>query len=157
MSYEAKLPFAGRFSRLRARLRDPEWRRFGALLLAGKGLGLALLLAGIGCVSIFTGHTVHAADAPTVNGADVVNPINTVWTLVAAFLVLGGSELGRWVGVVAAGLGGVAAMFWAPYYPVWALIYVGLGALVMYALLVYGGSDYESMEEPVAPSHAATR
>jgi len=77
--------------------------------------------------------------------------------IVAAFLVLGGSELSRWVGVVAAGLGGVAAMFWAPYYPVWALIYVGLGALVMYALLVYGGSDYESMEEPVAPSHAATR
>jgi hypothetical protein len=77
--------------------------------------------------------------------------------IVSAFAVMGRSEIGRWVGVVAAGLGGVAAMFWAPYYPVWALVYVGIGGLVMYALLVYGGSDIDSMQETVAPSHAATR
>src|SRR5262249_15628076 len=77
--------------------------------------------------------------------------------IVAAFLGLGGSELGRWGGVVAGGLGGVAGVVWGSCSPVWALISVGLGALVMYALLVYGGSDYESMEDPVAPSHAATR
>jgi Amt family ammonium transporter len=75
--------------RMRERLGDPEWRRFGALLLAGKMLGMAVLLGGIYAVSTFTGGSAHAADAPTINGADAVNPINTAWTLVAAFLVFG--------------------------------------------------------------------
>jgi hypothetical protein len=26
-----------------------------------------------------------------------------------------------------------------PYYPIWSLTYVGIGALVMFALAVYGG------------------
>jgi len=30
--------------RLRARMHDPEWRRYGKLLLAGKLLGVGLLL-----------------------------------------------------------------------------------------------------------------
>jgi Amt family ammonium transporter len=79
----------GRFSRLRTRLRDPEWRRYGALLAGGKLAGLALLLAAIGGISAILGTNALAADAPAVNGADVVNPVNTAWTLVAAFLVFG--------------------------------------------------------------------
>ena len=79
----------GRFSRLRTRLRDPEWRRYGALLAGGKLAGLALLLAAIGGISAILGTNAFAADAPAVNGADVVNPVNTAWTLVAAFLVFG--------------------------------------------------------------------
>ena len=39
-----KLTFAQKVSRLRTRLRDKEWRRFGTLLLVGKGTALALLL-----------------------------------------------------------------------------------------------------------------
>ena len=36
------------------------------------------------------GGRVFAADAPPeVKAADIVNPLNTVWTLVAAFLVFG--------------------------------------------------------------------
>ena len=34
------------------------------------------------------GHKVFAAD-PVLKGNDIVNPVNTVWTLVAAFLVFG--------------------------------------------------------------------
>ena len=34
---------SGHFSRWRERLRDPEWRRYGSLLLLGKALGLAFL------------------------------------------------------------------------------------------------------------------
>ncbi len=76
--------------RLRQRLSTPEWRRYGSLLLAGKMLGLALLLGGISLVSSLLGSTVTAADAPPdLKGNDIVNPINTVWTLVAAFLVFG--------------------------------------------------------------------
>jgi Amt family ammonium transporter len=83
-----KLSLAQKFSRLAVRLRDPEWRRYGKLLLAGKAMGVGLVLLIITVFSgLFLSH-VLAADAE-VKAADVVNPLNTVWTLVAAFLVFG--------------------------------------------------------------------
>src|SRR5437660_6401299 len=78
-----------RLTRLRQRLRDAEWRRYGYLLIGGKVLGILLLLGSIAFVSNLIGADVHADDAPALAGNDIVNPINTVWTLVAAFLVFG--------------------------------------------------------------------
>jgi Amt family ammonium transporter len=83
-----KLPLGERFSRLAVRLRDPEWQRYGKLLLLGKAAGVAVVLLSITAVSgLFFGR-VYAADAE-VKAADIVNPINTIWTLIAAFLVFG--------------------------------------------------------------------
>lgn len=84
-----KSSFSQKISRLRARLRDPEWRQYGSLLLMGKLTGVGLLVLG----AIFfnpglLGLTTFAAD-PVLKGNDIVNPINTMWTLVAAFLVFG--------------------------------------------------------------------
>jgi len=73
---------------LRTRLRDPEWRRYGWLLLGGKALGIALLLGAMFLCSDIFGANVRAEDA-ALTGNDIVNPLNTVWTLVAAFLVFG--------------------------------------------------------------------
>ncbi len=82
-------PTGGRLARLRERMKSPEWRRYGVVLLAGKAAGLALVA---GAVYYFNpglfGHKVFAADA-VLNGNDIVNPVNTMWTLVAAFLVFG--------------------------------------------------------------------
>jgi ammonium transporter, Amt family len=79
----------GRLARLRQRLNDPQWRKYGAVLMVGKIAGMAALAA---VVYYFNpglfGHRVLAAD-PSLKGNDIVNPINTVWTLVAAFLVFG--------------------------------------------------------------------
>src|SRR5713226_2394558 len=79
-----------RFARLAVRLRDPEWRRYGGLLLGGKmlGIGLVLLIMAVASGLFFT-HVYAQTGAPEVKGADVVNPVNTAWTLVAAFLVFG--------------------------------------------------------------------
>src|SRR5947209_5532943 len=80
---------AERVGRFRVRLRDPEWRRYGVLLLAGKLIGVAVLLLGIVALNYgLLGSSALAAD-PELKGNDVVNPLNTVWTLVAAFLVFG--------------------------------------------------------------------
>jgi Amt family ammonium transporter len=73
---------------LSSRLRDPEWRRYGYLLLAGKALGLAVLFLAITTISGVFFSKVLAADVP-VQAADIVNPINTIWVLIAAFLVFG--------------------------------------------------------------------
>jgi Amt family ammonium transporter len=87
--YEGKkLSFAEKFTRLRGRLRSSEWRRYGGTLLAGKVSGVLLTLAIMAVVSgAFFTH-VMAADAE-VKAADCINPINTTWTLIAAFLVFG--------------------------------------------------------------------
>src|SRR5450631_3000141 len=82
-------PEGGRLSRWMKRLKSPEWRRYGVLLAAGKLAGLAVVA---GIVYYFNpglfGHKVYAADA-VLRGNDIVNPVNTAWTLVAAFLVFG--------------------------------------------------------------------
>ena len=87
-----KLSFSAKIKRLRSRLRDPEWRRYGTLLLTGKLMGLAVLLTAFVFMNPglfgFAAHAQAAAD-PVLKGNDIVNPINTVWTLVAAFLVFG--------------------------------------------------------------------
>src|SRR5438876_4743551 len=86
-----RLSLSGKIHRLRNRLRDPEWRRYGTLLLAGKLTGLALVLLGIMFVNpslLGFGALAQAAE-PALKGNDIVNPINTVWTLIAAFLVFG--------------------------------------------------------------------
>ncbi len=87
---QTKVPFTRKMSRLRVRLHDAEWRQYGALLLIGKLTGVALLLFGIYFLNPdLLGMRALAADDPVLKGNDIVNPLNTVWTLVAAFLVFG--------------------------------------------------------------------
>ena len=132
---EDRLTMSAKVGRLGQRLRDPQWRRFGAVLLGGKLLGLAAVLLVMLAVEVgpaFLGGTAHAqqqasptatsqatatpgtpaaaaaAAPPTTSAASVdvnepdpatvykgtaptsiINPLNTVWTLVAAFLVFG--------------------------------------------------------------------
>ncbi len=84
-----RLSLSQKFSRLAGRLREPEWRRYGGTLLGGKMLGIGLVLVIMAAVStIFFAHA-YAQATPEIKGADVVNPVNTAWTLIAAFLVFG--------------------------------------------------------------------
>ena len=87
---EHKLHLSEKLSRLATRLRDPEWRRYGGLLLSGKALGVATVLLLITVISgLFFTHVYAQTAAPEVKAADIVNPVNTAWVLVAAFLVFG--------------------------------------------------------------------
>src|SRR6266478_4111398 len=85
-----RLSLSQKLSRLAGRLRDPEWRRYAGLLLGGKALGIGLVLLIITVVSgLFFTHVFAQTAAPEIKAADAVNPINTAWTLIAAFLVFG--------------------------------------------------------------------
>ena len=85
-----RLSLSEKLSRLRTRLRDPEWRQYGRALVAGKAMGIGLLLF---IITVFTGvfftHVYAQSGTPEIKASDVVNPLNTVWTLIAAFLVFG--------------------------------------------------------------------
>jgi Amt family ammonium transporter len=85
-----RLTLSQKLSRLGVRLRDPEWRRYGGTLAAGKAIGMGMVLLVIAIVSgLFFTHVYAQTGTPEVKAADVVNPVNTAWTLVAAFLVFG--------------------------------------------------------------------
>ena len=84
------LTFSAKLNRLYHRLHDAEWRRYAMLVIAGKGAAIALLLLVVGFMNPgLLGMASHAAEDPVLKGNDIVNPLNTMWTLVAAFLVFG--------------------------------------------------------------------
>jgi Amt family ammonium transporter len=67
-------------TRIKSTLGDPVIRWKVLALLGGKMIGLALVLS---AMKIFIAPVVYAADGPTPE----INALNTVWVLVAAFLV----------------------------------------------------------------------
>ncbi len=75
-----------KIARLRKRMRQPEWRKYFGTIALGKITAIALLFAIFGIYAAFTGSAAHADD-PVLKGNDIVNPINTLWVLLAAFLV----------------------------------------------------------------------
>ena len=64
--------------------------------------------------------------------------------IICGLLVIAGSGFARWIGIVAAVIAGISAIWWMPYYPVWGFVYIA--ALMIYALAVYGG-DHEGLRE----------
>ncbi|HEV2709085.1 MAG TPA: ammonium transporter [Edaphobacter sp.] len=83
-----RLTLPQKIRRLGERLHEAEWRRYGIVLLAGKALGVAAVILFTTFITELCFTNVLAADGP-VKAADIVNPVNTMWTLVAAFLVFG--------------------------------------------------------------------
>src|SRR5260370_14297029 len=81
-----RLTLSQKISRLRVRLHDREWRRYGWLLLIGKGTGIALLIAGLAFLPDLVALKAFAADGE-IKATDVCNPLNTVWALLIAFLL----------------------------------------------------------------------
>jgi hypothetical protein len=59
--------------------------------------------------------------------------------IVAGSLILGpgdrpSAEISRWIGIIAASLGAISAIFVMPYYPVWSIIYIAIAIMVIYGL-----------------------
>lgn len=86
MSSEKLKPIQ-KIARLGKRLQDPEWRRYGYTLLVGKFGAIAILMMAYALYIAFTGNPAHAADTPPMKAEAIVNPVNTLWVLLAAFLV----------------------------------------------------------------------
>jgi hypothetical protein len=67
-----------------------------------------------------------------------------VYIIVAAILILAGigvtarSQGARWIGIIAAAIGGISAIWWMPFYPIWALTYIGICFFVIYGLTGHG-------------------
>src|SRR5258708_35419682 len=64
--------------------RNPMMRKNVAILFAGKIIGLAIVLL---LITTFMGTQAHAQGPDGTPHMPTINAVNTVWTLVAAFLV----------------------------------------------------------------------
>jgi len=70
-----------------------------------------------------------------------------VLLILVALALAGGSEVARWLGIVAGAVLAISAIWWIAYAPVWSLLYVGLGVGVIYGLAVFGGDASERVIE----------
>lgn len=119
---------------------------------AGWVLFAAIMLVMGATLSIIWGIAAVSSSHFFVAGASyILSDLNTwgwivmgfgVLEALAALSVWRGGEFGRWFGIIAAGLGGLAAMMSIPAYPFWALTLVAIDVLVIYGLATYGGKPY---------------
>jgi hypothetical protein len=122
-------------------------RGSGWLLFAGTMLGLAGIMRIIDSIWAFSYHGSLPDNLKDGVLGSNLHHYAWLWLIVgivliaSSFLVLVGSQFGRWVGMIAAGLAAVSAIVWMPYYPVWSLVYVAIAFFVLYALAAYGGHE----------------
>jgi hypothetical protein len=124
-------------------------------MMARQGSGwvlfAAIILGVVGVMRLFDAiwaFSYHGVLPEGLEGAIFGHSLKTygwVWLIIAAiyiaaaFMVLSGSEVARWFGIVAAAIGSFSAIWWMPYYPVWSFVYIAVGVLVIYALATFGG------------------
>ena len=127
-------------------MRRSDWLTFSAVIL---------IIAGIlRVIDAIWAFSYHGALPDGLQGAVLGHSLTTygwIWLLAGVILIVAGallfgpadrpsSEVARWVGIVAASLGAISAIFVMPYYPVWSLLYVIIAVMVVYGLVAgYGG------------------
>src|SRR3954451_5511438 len=76
---------------LRVRIRDRERQKYFGVYLGSKMIGVGAVLFGMWAIAWYFSTKAGAAmigqEAPPLKADDIVNPLNTVWVLIAAFLV----------------------------------------------------------------------
>ncbi len=92
------MTYAEKFSRLATRLKDGEWRQYGMLLLTGKALGHRRAVRdhcrrnrvdSRSCRARRCSRSRRPIRTRPRSAGDIINPINTGWVLLGAFLVFG--------------------------------------------------------------------
>ncbi|MGX7677879.1 DUF7144 family membrane protein [Jatrophihabitans sp. DSM 45814] len=132
------------------------WRFFAATML-----GLAGVMRFFDVIWTFSSH--GPLGTTSLDGAVFGHSLKVygwIYLIVAVILiassvaVVAGSEMGRWVGIIAAALLAISAIWWMPFYPVWSLTYIAIGMLVIYGLAMYGGHEaYEATEAARLEAH----
>jgi hypothetical protein len=126
----------------RVRLRDVNgsWITFAVTLLSMVGLfNIIDGLVALGNSKFYAGNAEYAIGNLRTWGW-IALAAGILQVLTAVGLVYG-SQSARWVGVILAGLNGIAQLVSVQAYPVWSLAAFALDILVIYALTAYGDPD----------------
>jgi hypothetical protein len=110
--------------------------------------GIALLVAGVmrifDSIWAFRYHGVLPSNLEAAIFGHSLKTYAWVYLAVGIILILAGfgvmvqSQVSRWIGIFAAAILGISAIWWMPYYPIWSLTYIGICFFVIYALAAYG-------------------
>ncbi len=110
--------------------------------------GIALLVAGVmrifDSIWAFRYHGVLPSNLEAAIFGHTLKTYAWVYLAVGIILILAGfgvmvqSQVSRWIGIFAAAILGISAIWWMPYYPIWSLTYIGICFFVIYALAAYG-------------------
>ena len=107
----------------------------------------AIVLMTAGIMRFFDAIWAFRTDSAFEDGplGDDLAAYGVLWLVVAVVLFGAGllvfqrNQFARWIGIIAAAFGTITAAFWLPYSPVWAMVYILIGVLVIYGLAAYGG------------------
>ena len=122
----------------------------GWVIYAAVVLGVAGIMRFFDALWAFSYHGVLPENLEGAVFGHSLKTYGWIWIVVAVILVLSslavlnGSQIGRWVGIVAGAVAAISAIWMIPYYPIWGLVYIGLGVTVIYALAAYGGHEQRS-------------
>ena len=109
------------------------WWIFAGTLLALAGiLNIIYGIAAIGDSRFFSENVRYILSG--LNTWGWVALILGVLQLLAAFSLYSGGSYGRWFGIVAAGLGAIAALLSIPAYPFWSLCIFALAVIILHEL-----------------------
>jgi hypothetical protein len=120
------------------------WVLFAGVMIAV--VGILNLLAGIAAID---GAQFYVRDVKFVL-ADLKTfgwfmTILGVLQLSASFLIFRNNDLGRWAGILFAGLNMITLFFFLPAYPFGSIMLFFVDVIVVWGLLMYGGSDRRSL------------
>lgn len=130
-----------------ATVRQSGWLTFSAVVLITAGI-----------MRVFDSIWAFGYDGPLpddLQDAILGHSINTygwVWLITGAILITAGvlvlgppgqpaADISRWVGIIAAALAAISAIFLTPYYPVWSLIYIAIAITAIYGLTAHYGEE----------------
>jgi hypothetical protein len=122
---------------------EPEGE--GWLLFAGTVLGIAGIMRIFDAIWAFRYHGAvpnnleNAIFGHSLKTYGWVYLVIAVILLLSSFGVLARSQFSRWIGIFAGAVMAISAVWWMPYYPVWSLVYIFIGFLVIYGLAAHGG------------------
>jgi hypothetical protein len=121
-------------------MRRSGWLTFSAVVLIVAGI--------MRVIDAIWAFGYHGAIPYNLQGALLGHSLKTygwIWLIIGVILIVAGAavlgpsdrpsaEVFRWVGIIAAGLAAISAIFVMPYYPVWSLIYIAIAIMVIYGL-----------------------
>jgi hypothetical protein len=119
----------------------------GWLFFAGTVLGIAGIMRIFDAIWAFRYHGALPNNLENAIFGHSLKTYGWVYLVVAAILlvssfgVLARSQFSRWIGIFAGAVMAISAVWWMAYYPVWSLVYIFIGVLVVYALAAHGGTE----------------
>ena len=128
-------------------MRRSGWLTFSAVVLITAGI--------MRVVDAIWAFGYHGAIPYGLQGALLGHSLKTygwIWLIIGVILIFAGAailgpsnrtsaEVSRWIGIIAAALAAISAIFVMPYYPVWSLIYIAIAIMVIYGLSAHYGEQ----------------